>query len=40
MMAAAQIYCMDTSGWLDGWARHYPPDVFPSQMLKELQWRF
>src|SRR6185436_11577217 len=23
-------YCVDTSGWLDGWQRHYPPDVFPS----------
>ncbi len=23
-------YCVDTSGWLDGWERHYPPDVFPS----------
>ena len=21
---------MDTSAWLDGWARDYPPDVFPS----------
>jgi hypothetical protein len=24
------IYCVDTSGWLDGWVRDYPPDVFPS----------
>jgi hypothetical protein len=24
------IYCVDTSAWLDGWARDYPPDVFPS----------
>ena len=24
------IYCIDTSAWLDGWARDYPPDVFPS----------
>jgi len=23
-------YSVDTSGWLDGWQRHYPPDVFPS----------
>jgi hypothetical protein len=23
-------YCIDTSGWLDGWQRNYPPDVFPS----------
>ena len=23
-------YCVDTSGWLDGWERHYPPDVFSS----------
>jgi len=23
-------YCVDTSGWLDGWQRHYPPDVFPT----------
>ena len=23
-------YCVDTSGWLDGWERHYPPDVFPT----------
>ena len=23
-------FCMDTSAWLDGWARDYPPDVFPS----------
>lgn len=24
------IYCIDTSAWLDGWARDYPPEVFPS----------
>lgn len=24
------IYCMDTSGWLDGWVRDYPQEVFPS----------
>ena len=24
------IYCVDTSAWLDGWVRDYPPDVFPS----------
>lgn len=31
-------YSVDTSGWLDGWARHYPPDVFPSlwKKLEEL----
>ena len=23
-------YSVDTSGWLDGWQRHYPPDVFPT----------
>jgi len=23
------MHCVDTSGWLDGWARHYPRDVFP-----------
>jgi hypothetical protein len=23
------IYCLDTSGLLDGWKRHYPIDVFP-----------
>ena len=23
-------YCVDTSGWLDGWQRYYPLDVFPS----------
>ncbi len=23
-------YCLDTSAWLDGWARDYPPDVFPT----------
>jgi hypothetical protein len=27
-------YCVDTSGWLDGWQRHYPPDVFPSLWTK------
>lgn len=25
---------VDTSGWLDGWQRHYPPDVFPSLWSK------
>jgi hypothetical protein len=24
------IYCLDTSAWLDGWARDYPAEVFPS----------
>lgn len=24
------IYCLDSSAWLDGWARDYPPEVFPS----------
>ena len=28
------IYCVDTSAWLDGWARDYPPDVFPSLWTK------
>lgn len=23
-------YCIDTSALLDGWVRHYPPDVFPA----------
>ena len=23
-------FCVDTSGWLDGWRRYYPRDVFPS----------
>ena len=23
-------FCIDTSGWLDGWVRDYPHDVFPS----------
>ena len=31
-------YCIDTSGWLDGWERDYPIDVFPSmwEMIDEL----
>jgi hypothetical protein len=28
------LYSVDTSGWLDGWQRHYPPDVFPSLWTK------
>lgn len=28
------IYCVDTSAWLDGWVRDYPPDVFPSMWVK------
>jgi hypothetical protein len=24
------LYVIDTSALLDGWVRHYPPDVFPS----------
>ena len=28
------LYCVDTSGWLDGWQRHYPPDVFPTLWRK------
>jgi len=27
-------YCVDTSGWLDGWQRHYPSDVFPTLWTK------
>jgi len=27
-------YSVDTSGWLDGWQRHYPADVFPSLWSK------
>lgn len=23
------MYVIDTSALLDGWTRHYPPDVFP-----------
>lgn len=23
-------YCIDSSAWLDGWARDYPQEVFPS----------
>lgn len=23
-------YCIDSSAWLDGWVRDYPPDVFPT----------
>lgn len=30
MSAPETVYSMDTSAWLDGWARHYPPDVFPT----------
>jgi len=28
------IYCVDSSAWLDGWVRDYPPDVFPSMWEK------
>lgn len=24
------IFCMDSSAWMDGWVRDYPPDVFPT----------
>ncbi len=24
------IYCLDSSAIIDGWIRHYPPEVFPS----------
>src|SRR5437879_13226899 len=27
-------YCVDTSGWIDGWQRYYPPDVFPTLWTK------
>lgn len=27
-------FCVDTSAWLDGWQRYYPPDVFPSLWTK------
>ena len=27
-------YCVGTSGWLDGWERQYPPDVFPTLWTK------
>jgi hypothetical protein len=31
-------FCVDTSGWLDGWRRNYPPDVFPTlwRRIEEL----
>lgn len=31
------IYCVDASGWLDGWVRDYPQDVFPSLWEKLAQ---
>jgi Domain of unknown function (DUF4411) len=32
------LYVIDTSALLDGWARHYPPDVFPSlwSLIEEM----
>jgi len=32
------VYVIDTSALLDGWARHYPPDVFPSlwSLIEEM----
>lgn len=24
------IFCIDSSAWIDGWVRDYPPDVFPT----------
>lgn len=24
------VYCIDTSALLEGWVRHYPPDIFPA----------
>lgn len=27
-------YCVDSSGWLDGFQRNYPPDVFPTLWTK------
>ena len=32
------MYVIDTSALLDGWARHYPPDVFPSlwSLIEEM----
>ena len=31
-------YCIDSSGLLDGWRRHYPPDIVPDlpDMLHDL----
>jgi hypothetical protein len=31
-------YCIDSSGLLDGWRRHYPPDIVPDlpDLLHEL----
>jgi hypothetical protein len=28
------LFCVDTSGWLDGWRRNYPPDVFQTLWAK------
>ena len=28
------IFCIDTSAWLDGWARDYPPDARPDGSTK------
>ena len=30
------VYCLDTSAFLDGWVRYYPPDVFPA-LWKKLE---
>src|SRR4030095_15966298 len=28
------LFCVDTSAWMDGWVRYYPPDVFPTLWTK------
>jgi hypothetical protein len=30
------LYCFDTSAWIDGWVRNYPPDTF-SSLWKNLE---
>jgi hypothetical protein len=34
MDKAKCIYCIDTSAFLDGWVRHYPPDIFETLWVK------
>ena len=28
--SSRMIFCIDSSAWMDGWVRDYPPDVFPT----------
>ena len=30
MVDSKFLYCFDTSAFLDGWSRYYPPEVFHS----------